>query len=80
MNLEVYTRTHRKVYMRTNIVLDDDLVKEAFRHSAAKTKKGLVDEALRELIRVRRRRSLKDLKGRIRFAEDYDYKKLRTAR
>jgi Arc/MetJ family transcription regulator len=66
--------------MRTNIVLDDDLVKEAFRHSSAKTKKGLVDEALRELVRVRRRRSLKDLKGRIRFAEGYDYKKLRTTR
>jgi len=66
--------------MRTNIVLDDDLVKEAFRHSSAKTKKSLVDEALRELIRVRRRRSLKDLKGRIRFAEGYDYKKLRAAR
>ncbi|HEV8231564.1 MAG TPA: type II toxin-antitoxin system VapB family antitoxin [Thermoanaerobaculia bacterium] len=66
--------------MRTNIVLDDDLVKEAFRYSSAKTKKGLVDEALRELIRIRRRRSLEDLKGRIRFAEGYDYKKLRTAR
>jgi Arc/MetJ family transcription regulator len=66
--------------MRTNIVLDYDLVKEAFRYSSAKTKQGLVDEALRELIRVRRRRSLKDLKGRIRFAEGYDYKKLRTAR
>jgi Arc/MetJ family transcription regulator len=66
--------------MRTNIVLDDALVEEAFRHSDQKTKKGLVDEALRELIRVRRRRSLADLKGRIRFAQGYDYKKLRTAR
>lgn len=66
--------------MRTNIVLDDDLVKEAFRHSVARTKKGLVDEALRELIRVRSRRSLKDLKGAIRFSDGYDHKKLRTAR
>ncbi len=77
---EVYSHTHREVHMRTNIVLDDALVEEAFRHSAATTKKGLVDEALRELIRVRRRRSLADLKGRIRFAQGYDYKKLRTAR
>ena len=66
--------------MRTNIVLDEALVKEAFRHSAAKTKKGLVDEALREFIRVRRRRPLRNLKGRVRFSEGYDYKKLRTAR
>ncbi|MGH9366335.1 MAG: type II toxin-antitoxin system VapB family antitoxin [Thermoanaerobaculia bacterium] len=66
--------------MRTNIVLDDALLEEAFRHSGAKTKKGLVHEALRELIRVRSRRSLRELKGRIRFAEGYDHKKLRTAR
>jgi Arc/MetJ family transcription regulator len=68
------------VYVRTNIALDDALVAEAFRHSSAKTKKALVDEALRELIRVRRRRSLADLRGRIRFAAGYDYKKLRTAK
>jgi len=66
--------------MRTNIVLDDALVKEAFRHSTAKTKRGLVDEALRELVRIRQQRSLRDLKGRVRFAEGYDYKKLRSAR
>ena len=29
--------------MRTNIVLDDELVEEAFRHSDAKTKRELVD-------------------------------------
>ena len=66
--------------MRTNIVLDDELVRKAFRHSRAKTKKALVHEALEELIRVRRRRSLLDLKGKVRFATGYDYKRLRTAR
>lgn len=66
--------------MRTNIVLDDHLVAEAFRHSRAKTKRELVHEALRELVRVRRRKSLLDLKGKIRFARGYDYKKLRAGR
>lgn len=66
--------------MRTNIVLDDALVKEAFRHSRARTKKELVHEALRELIRARSRKSLLELRGKIRFAEDYDFKKLRAAR
>lgn len=66
--------------MRTNIVLDDDLVKEAFRHSRARTKKDLVHEALRELIRIRSRKSLLDLRGKIRFAAGYDHKRLRTAR
>jgi len=34
--------------MRTNITLDDELVKEAFKYSLAKTKKELIHEALRE--------------------------------
>ena len=66
--------------MRTNIVLDDRLLAEAFRYSAAKTKKDLVHEALRELVRIRGRKSLLDLKGKIRFARGYDYKALRAGR
>ena len=66
--------------MRTNIVLDDDLVREAFRLSEARSKKELIHAALLELVRLRGRRSLKDLKGKIRFREGYDYKALRTAR
>jgi Arc/MetJ family transcription regulator len=63
--------------MRTNIVLDDDLVKKALKLSKAKTKKDLVHEALEELIAVRQKRDLRDLRGKIRFREDYDYKALR---
>ena len=39
--------------MRTNIDLDDELVREARRYSTAKTKRALVEEALRTLVRVR---------------------------
>ena len=39
--------------MRTNIDLDDELIREARRYSKAKTKRGLVEDALRTLIRVR---------------------------
>ena len=41
------------VYVRTNIVLDDDLVHEAMRHSRARTKRALVEEALTTLINVK---------------------------
>jgi Arc/MetJ family transcription regulator len=57
--------------MRTNIVLDDALVDEAFKYSDATTKKDLIHEALREFVKVRRRLSLLDLKGKIRFADGY---------
>jgi Arc/MetJ family transcription regulator len=63
--------------MRTNIVLDDEIVKTAFRYSKAKTKKELINEALTELIISRQRLDLRDLRGKIDFKSDYDYKKLR---
>ena len=63
--------------MRTNIVLNDELVRKAFRHSSARTKKELVHEALEELITARQRRDLRDLRGKISFAKGYDHKKLR---
>jgi Arc/MetJ family transcription regulator len=39
--------------MRTNIVLNDELVREAMRYSKSKTKRALVEEALITLVRVR---------------------------
>jgi len=66
--------------MRTNIVIDDNLLNEAFTVSQAKTKKDLVHEALKELIRLRKRKDLTELAGTIEFYEGFDYKKLRKMR
>ena len=66
--------------MRTNIVLDDSLVEEAFALTGIRTKKDLVHLALEELVRRRRKKDLMSLAGRIRFAEDYDHKTLRETR
>lgn len=63
--------------MRTNIVLDDEMVSEAMELTGIQTKRALVEEALRVLIEVTKRRSLLDLEGKIEFAPDYDYKALR---
>jgi len=66
--------------MRTNIVLDDNLVKEAIKLSGIKTKKDLIHLALKEFVENKRRLNLLDLEGKIEFAEGYDYKKMREAR
>lgn len=66
--------------MRTNIVLDDKLVAEAFKYSASKTKKDLLNEALREFVENHRRRDLRELRGKIEFHEGYDYKAMRRDR
>jgi Arc/MetJ family transcription regulator len=63
--------------MRTNIVLDDDLLDEAIRVSGIKTKKDVVHEALRVFIATKKRKSLLDLAGKIELAPGYDYKALR---
>ncbi len=59
--------------MRTNIVLDDELVREAVRLTGIATKRELVDVALRELIRDRRKKDLFELSGKIKFAVCYDH-------
>jgi Arc/MetJ family transcription regulator len=66
--------------MRTNIVLDDELVGKAFKHSKAKTKKDLIHEALQELISSKQKLDLRDLRGKVEFASGYDYKKLRKGK
>ena len=66
--------------MRTNIVLDDELVEEAFALTGVRTKRELVKLALEELIRRRRKRDLTELAGRIQLRDDYDYKALRRTR
>ena len=63
--------------MRTNIVLDDELVREAFEYAKVKTKKDLIRLALKEFVENRRRLNLLDLEGKIEFAEGYGYKRLR---
>jgi Arc/MetJ family transcription regulator len=64
--------------MRTNIVIDDDLVKEAFKYAESiHTKKDLIEVALREFVKTRKMKNLRELKGKILFSEDYDYKKMR---
>lgn len=64
--------------MRTNIVLNDALVKQAFRYTTVKTKRELVDLALREFVAARQRKDLRELFGTGGVRDDYEYKKLRA--
>jgi Arc/MetJ family transcription regulator len=66
--------------MRTNIVLDETLVKEATTLTGVRTKRELIDLALRELIRSRRKLNMFDLAGKIQLTDDYDHKQLRELR
>lgn len=56
--------------MRTNIVLDDELINEAQKLTSLPTKKAVVDEALRTLIRLKRQETILSLRGKIHWQGD----------
>ncbi len=64
--------------MRTNIVLNDKLVDEAFKYTDLSTKRELIDLALREFVRNHRKRDVRELFGKIKIANEYNYKAMRT--
>jgi Arc/MetJ family transcription regulator len=65
--------------MRTNIVLNEQLVQEAFSYAKVGSKRELIDLALHEFVLNHRRLDLRDLPGTVKLRKDYDYKNLRSA-
>ena len=60
--------------MLTNIDIDEAIAQEAMRLSGAKTKRELVDRALREMVARAKRPSIRELFGMGGIAPDYDPK------
>lgn len=58
--------------MRTNIEIDDEVMREAQHLLGTSTKRETVDMALRELVARHRRLGVLDLRGRVRWAGDLD--------
>lgn len=56
--------------MRTNIVIDDDLMEEALKVSQLKTKKDAVEEGLRLLVQRKKQEKIKNLKGKLQWSGD----------
>jgi Arc/MetJ family transcription regulator len=63
--------------MRTNIVLDKNLVNEALELSDAKTMREVIDRALQEFVARRRQKDLLKLRG---AGWDGDLKEMRKGR
>ena len=66
--------------MKINIEIDDKLLELAFKYSDAKTNEDLIHEALKEFVCNRKKKNLLELKGKIVFEKDYDYKTSRRGR
>ncbi len=58
--------------VRTNVVIDDELMEAAMKASGAKTKKGAIVEGLKLLVGLRDQRRILDLRGKIRWTGNLD--------
>ncbi len=67
-NLTLYTRCD----MRTNIVIDDDLMSNALKATGFRTKKEAVEEGLKLLIKKNKQNSIRKLRGKLEWEGDLD--------
>jgi Arc/MetJ family transcription regulator len=58
--------------MRTNVVIDDELMAEALESTGLKTKKAVIEEALRALVRLKRQEQVRSLRGRLQWEGDLE--------
>lgn len=62
--------------MRTNIVIDDALMAEAMRSSGLRTKRAVIEEALRILIGLRSQAQIRELRGKVTWEGDLETMRL----
>jgi Arc/MetJ family transcription regulator len=58
--------------MRTNIVIEDDLMKAAMAATGLKTKRAVVEAGLKLLVRLRAQQGVRELRGQVAWEGDLD--------
>ena len=70
---EVYPEyTYRRCIVRTNVVIDDELMGRALRASGCRTKRAAIESGLRLLVQVSSQKKLRSLKGKITWEGDLE--------
>jgi Arc/MetJ family transcription regulator len=67
INSKIYTHQ-----MRTNILIDDDLMSAAMIATGVKSKKEAVEMGLKALVRLDRQQSIRQFKGKLKWDGDLD--------
>ena len=62
--------------MRTNIEIDDKLMAKAMRFSETKTKKAVVEQAMRTYVRLGEQRGILALRGTVKWEGDLERSRL----
>ena len=58
--------------MRTNIVIDDKLMKETLRLTGLSTKREAVELGLRTIVRLRKQEAIRSFRGKLKWQGDLD--------
>jgi Arc/MetJ family transcription regulator len=58
--------------MRTNVVIDDQLMNDTLKATGLKTKREVVEIGLRTLLRLRQQEALRGLRGKLDWQGDLD--------
>ena len=70
--LEPFGTHTAKNIMRTNIVIDDQLIADAQQLSGLRTKREAVEAGLRLLVQIKRQERLRTYRGKLRWEGDLD--------
>ncbi len=62
----------KSIHMRTNIDIDEDLIKEAMKLTGITTKKAAVEEALKQMVSLKKQSRLRDLRGKLKWEGNLD--------
>jgi Arc/MetJ family transcription regulator len=58
--------------MRTNIEIDDRLMRQAMKAAGATTKKGAVEQGLQLLVRLKAQEGIRELRGKVKWEGNLD--------
>jgi Arc/MetJ family transcription regulator len=58
--------------MRTNVVIDDELMAAALETTSLKTKRAVIEEALRTLVQLRAQERVRALRGKLQWEGDLE--------
>jgi Arc/MetJ family transcription regulator len=64
--------THEEYIMRTNVVIDDQLMDKAQKYSGLTTKKGAIEAGLKLLIQLHKQSEVRSLRGKINWEGNLD--------
>ena len=62
--------------MRTNVIIDDELMESALRVSGLKTKKDAIEEGLKLLVRLKSQESILRFRGKLKWSGSLDEMRL----